>query len=607
MAVTKTFRAPSSGCIYGSRYMTLKLEEQNVNTENNTSDIKWTLTVSGDSTYYDTGVQISINGTSVYSKAVLWNGGFPAQQGSTSGTLTGIAHSSSDGTKTIDVSFRAYVYEYTYREYGGSMELTTIPRASQIGVTDANIGSTSTITINKMSNSFTTSLFYRVKGTSSWTTIVNKTDLQSYAFTVPTSLYSQIPNARTIECEFKADTYSGSTLVGTSNIVSATFTATGNPSITSSSVVDTNSVTTALTGNSNKIVKYASTAKATIKATPQNSATITSITVNGVAATLSTASGVTTGIVTIAGPSTNTFSVVVTDSRGYTATATVVKSSSNWVNYIPLTISNYSIVRNMPTDGKVNISLNGNYYNGTFGSASNTLTIQYRYREKNGSWGSWTTISNSNYTYVVTNHQLSNLNYQKQYDFELKVADKVSTLTITGITVSKGVPIVNWEDGFFNVNGELRRNNQNILLSLYPVGSVYISTNSTSPATLFGGTWTQISNRFLYCTTSGATNTGGASSVSYTPAGTVEGHTLTTSEIPSHSHVATTKTTSYGSGSQSSWRCMSFASTNADWNQTVYTGEAGGGGSHSHGFTGTAATISTMPPYMKVYAWYRTA
>lgn len=607
MAVTKTFRAPVSGSIYGSRYMTLKLEEKNVNTENNTSDIDWTLTVSGDSTYYDTGVQISINGTSVYSKAVLWNGGFPAKQGSTSGTLTGIAHNSSDGTKTIDVSFRAYVYEYTYREYGGSMELTTIPRASQIGVTDANIGSTSTITINKMSNSFTTSLFYRIKGTSNWNTIATKTDLQSYAFTVPTSLYSQIPNTRTIECEFKADTYSGDTLVGTSNIVTATFTAVGNPVINSKTAVDTNTTTINLTGTSSKIVKYASIVKATVKATPQNSSTIKKITVNGITATLSTSSGVTTGTVTINSPSSNIFSVEVIDSRDYSVSTTITVASSNFINYIPLTISNYSIVRNMPTDGKVNISLNGNYYNGSFGSASNTLTIQYRYREKNGSWGSWTTISNSNYTYVVTNHQLSNLNYQKQYDFELKVVDKVSTLTITGITVSKGVPIVNWEDGFFNVNGELRRNNQNILLSLYPVGSVYISTNSTSPATLFGGTWTQISNRFLYCTTSGATGTGGASSVSYTPAGTVGGHTLTADEMPKHSHVATTKTTSYGSGSQSSWRCMSFASTNADWNQTVYTGEAGGGGSHSHGFTGTAATISIMPPYMKVYAWYRTA
>ena len=39
MAVTKTFRAPSSGYIHGSRYMTLNLEETNVSTVNNTSDI----------------------------------------------------------------------------------------------------------------------------------------------------------------------------------------------------------------------------------------------------------------------------------------------------------------------------------------------------------------------------------------------------------------------------------------------------------------------------------------------------------------------------------------------------------------------------------------
>ena len=318
MAVTKTFRAPSSGSIHGSRYMTLKLEETNVSTENNTSDIKWTLTVAGDSYYYDSGVQISINGTSVYSKEVGWGDGFPAKPGSTSGTVTGIKHESSDGTKTISVVFKAYVYSYTYKDYGGSMELTAIPRASQIGVIDANIGSTSTITINKMSSSFTTSLYYRIKGATSWTSIVSKTENASYAFTVPTSLYSSIPNATTIICEFMAETYSGTTLVGTSNVVSATFTATGNPVINSTSAVDTNSTTTALTGNTSKIVRYASSMKVTVAAKPQNSSTIKSITINGSAASLSTSSGVTTGVLTISGPSSSTYNVVVTDSRGYT-------------------------------------------------------------------------------------------------------------------------------------------------------------------------------------------------------------------------------------------------------------------------------------------------
>ena len=35
------------------------------------------------------------------------------------------------------------------------------------------------------------------------------------------------------------------------------------------------------------------------------------------------------------------------------------------------------------------------------------------------------------------------------------------------------------------------------LSSVYPVGSIYMSVNSTSPAMLFGGTWERIQDRFL--------------------------------------------------------------------------------------------------------------
>lgn len=38
-----------------------------------------------------------------------------------------------------------------------------------------------------------------------------------------------------------------------------------------------------------------------------------------------------------------------------------------------------------------------------------------------------------------------------------------------------------------------------------------------------------------------------------------------------------------------------------------YTKSTGGGQGHSHSFTGTAATINTMPPYLAVYMWKRTA
>lgn len=58
---------------------------------------------------------------------------------------------------------------------------------------------------------------------------------------------------------------------------------------------------------------------------------------------------------------------------------------------------------------------------------------------------------------------------------------------------------------------------------IYPVGAIYASANSTSPASLFGGNWTQITNAALR----------GATWVGYSGSDT---HALSTNEMPSHSH-----------------------------------------------------------------------
>ena len=134
----------------------------------------------------------------------------------------------------------------------------------------------------------------------------------------------------------------------------------------------------------------------------------------------------------------------------------------------------------------------------------------------------------------------------------------------------------------------------------FPVGYIYTSMNSTDPKTLFGyGEWTQITNRFLYCTTTSKT-TGGASSVSYTPGGTVNYHTLTIDEIPPHHHTYGNWIDWYTKGNVTG--IISNGGDGIGW-----TSDVGGGLGHNHGFTGAKATISTMPPYMSCYAWYRTA
>ena len=78
---------------------------------------------------------------------------------------------------------------------------------------------------------------------------------------------------------------------------------------------------------------------------------------------------------------------------------------------------------------------------------------------------------------------------------------------------------------------------------IYPIGSIYISASSTNPHDLFGGTWEQIRGRFLIGTGeigSNSTNYWGTiKGVFNMPPGETGGedyHTLSVTEMPSHSH-----------------------------------------------------------------------
>lgn len=57
----------------------------------------------------------------------------------------------------------------------------------------------------------------------------------------------------------------------------------------------------------------------------------------------------------------------------------------------------------------------------------------------------------------------------------------------------------------------------NIFLKVYPVGAVYVSTSSTNPSSLFGGSWSAIGEgRVLQAITSGSTGDAGSSSKTVT-------------------------------------------------------------------------------------------
>lgn len=115
---------------------------------------------------------------------------------------------------------------------------------------------------------------------------------------------------------------------------------------------------------------------------------------------------------------------------------------------------------------------------------------------------------------------------------------------------------------------------------LHPVGSFYFSTQLTSPSSLFGGTWAQITNAVLR----------GASGVGY---GGSDTHTLTINEMPNHNHGV----------------LLSGYSPTAMTGGFSWDGSYPGGyyyGSYTHG-TGGGAAFTELPRYYNCYVWYRTA
>lgn len=124
-----------------------------------------------------------------------------------------------------------------------------------------------------------------------------------------------------------------------------------------------------------------------------------------------------------------------------------------------------------------------------------------------------------------------------------------------------------------------------IVNAIYPVGSIYMSVNSTSPATLFGGTWVQLKDRFLLGR--GSTYSNGATGGEAT-------HKLTVNEMPKHTH-----SIYYYLSSGSLSFGYNFSNKGAVSAVTV--------DSSGIGITGGDVAHNNMPPYLVVYMWKRTA
>lgn len=150
---------------------------------------------------------------------------------------------------------------------------------------------------------------------------------------------------------------------------------------------------------------------------------------------------------------------------------------------------------------------------------------------------------------------------------------------------------------------------------IYPVGSVYISFSDTSPATLFGGTWTQIQGKFLLAagtmgdSTNKVRSVGGASTHYHKYGLTLNIH-ANSPVIPSGD--ATSGALNWGNSDMpSGWEHVPITSGTSNINSGITdatTSKALSG--TTDGAETTIANTSigpSLPPYIAVYMWERTA
>lgn len=137
---------------------------------------------------------------------------------------------------------------------------------------------------------------------------------------------------------------------------------------------------------------------------------------------------------------------------------------------------------------------------------------------------------------------------------------------------------------------------QQILDIIWPVGSIYLSDNTTNPNTKFGGTWTRLSGGFIYGSTVTTANTNTYSTGNIGSGVNTNAHTLTIDEMPSHSHAqkVTANPNTGGIGIRKDWD--EDANGLSQYPQGIDTYSTGGGKGHGHAI-----------PYIACSIWRRTA
>ena len=428
----------------------------------NYSTITWSLKGSGSQTQYfkSAPFKVVIAGEQVYyseTRIQLRNGTTVA-----SGTKT-IYHRA-DGTMGMTASVSAAIYSYSENVSGsGEWILDTIARGATLSAApNFDDEGNPQITYSNPAGNSVTELKACIANTTGSIVYVPYRDITktgtSYTFNLTeaerNTLRAACNTANSMSVKFYVYTKIGttefySTLTKTLSIVNATPTLTAN-------VIDRGSVSTVLTGNNQTMIKGYNGMYATASGTAKKGATISSYkitnggtVVNGAAAAFDYTES-------------NVFNFEVTDSRGNKATSSITVPM---INYIPLTCTvDGKILLNSADSTKADLTftVSGNYYNGSFGAANNSLTVNYYITDNSNNSimsGYLSDIAFDNGTYTAS-LAIADLDYQKSYTVLAEAVDAITRPPVQSQSKTlKTTPAFDWGESDFNFNVPVSFNN----------------------------------------------------------------------------------------------------------------------------------------------------
>ena len=198
------------------------------------------------------------------------------------------------------------------------------------------------------------------------------------------------------------------------------------------SYLDSNSTTTAITGNNQQIIRNQSLLEIDVSnAAAYKYATLSSIkaTINGTEYTTTLSGSTATFNIGEINVASNTNAVVtLTDSRGFTATQTLELEVLNWE--LPTAIINLQRENNYYSNTNINVDANYSSLD-----SHNTITLKTRYKKvTDSSYGAYVTLQDN----VTSTLNLDN-NYQ--WNVQVLVQDLLGQTTYN-LTLDRGIPIV---------------------------------------------------------------------------------------------------------------------------------------------------------------------